>query len=288
MIQISDILKRTNTLVLQEYGFTGRGIKVAILDTGIDSENEIFDNTAITDYQLAEGSIKDKVYGHGTHLASILVSIAPDVEILNIKILDDEGNSQISTLMEGIELAYNEGADIINLSIGELYYGCPDDHPLSFLIKKIAESGVFIVCAAGNLGRTTPHIPASCNETIAVGSVNEMGKKNDFSSHGPVCGEKYPDCMAYGSNILAWLPNNEEGVLSGTSQAAIQVSGMFALVKQATGLRFNAKLIQYLLSVSCKPVESNEKTNSYGWGIIDMYNFYKAVEIYNNGLNGNI
>ena len=278
MITLQDLILKTNAM-----GITGRGIKVALLDSGIDSNHEIFKGKNIKSFQLEEGNINDG-NNHGTHVCSILTSIAPEVDILNIKILDDNGNTKVSTIAKGIELAMDKGADIINLSVGELRKDCPLNHPLSLLVQEAERRGIMVICAAGNAGKRNPHIPASCPQTIAVGSVNFRGKVNKFSATGPICGYAYPDCVSWGEDILGAFPNNRMGVLSGTSQSAPQVSGMLALTKQGLGLNtLNRDDIELFLSQSCEFIESLEKNNSSGWGLINIGKFYRAAEIkYNN------
>ena len=185
MITLQDLILKTNAISLHEMGITGRGIKVALLDSGIDSNHEIFKGKNIKSFQLEEGNINDG-NNHGTHVCSILTSIAPEVDILNIKILDDNGNTKVSTIAKGIELAMDKGADIINLSVGELRKDCPLNHPLSLLVQEAERRGIMVICAAGNAGNRNPHIPASCPQTIAVGSVNFRGKVNKFSATGPI------------------------------------------------------------------------------------------------------
>ncbi len=280
MITIGELISKTNALDLHNIGLTGRGVRVAVLDSGIDIYHEVFSNTKITSYQIAEGNLYDS-FGHGTHVSSILVGIAPNIDLYNIKILDDNGLTSISQIMKGINIAMDYGVDVINISAGKLIEECPDGNPLSILIEKALEKGILIVCSAGNMGpRVSPHIPAACRGSVSVGSINDRGKTNKFSSRGPVCEDSYPDCVSYGDDILAASPNNEYVELSGSSQAAPQVSGMFALVKQAFKNKFNREDIEILLEDSCNRIESSNKNNYSGWGAIDMLKFYRATELY--------
>ncbi|MDO8623155.1 MAG: S8 family serine peptidase [archaeon] len=283
MITLQDLSEKTNAITLQNVGLTGRGVKVAILDSGIDSRHEIFKDVNIKNFQIADGDIFDG-NSHGTHVASILISLSPGVEIYNIKILDDNGNTDVNTIIKGIQLAISEKVDIINLSVGELRSDCPSEHPLCIICKKAIDEGIMVVCASGNSGREKLHIPASCPQTIAVGSTNYRGKVNKFSGRGDVCGYKYPDCVSYGDDILGAFPNNQMGILGGTSQATPQVSSMLALTMEGLGIRnFNREEVEEFLSQSCKWIESIEKNSISGWGIIDMSKFYRAAELkYNN------
>ncbi|MDP2671968.1 MAG: S8 family serine peptidase [Candidatus Daviesbacteria bacterium] len=278
---IDDIIQRTNAFKLHETGLDGSGITVAILDSGIEKDHEFFQDITIEDFQVSEGDINDG-YGHGTHVAAILVSIAPKVRILNIKVIDDLGESKLSHIMNGIILARDNGANLINVSVGIPFPECPDDHPLSQLIDSVAEQGIMIVCSAGNDGpKTSPHFPASSRNVIAVGSANRRGKTNKFSSHGPACGKAYPDCIAFGDNIYAAYPGNTYHILDGTSQASPQVTGMLALVQQSRGISFTVEEVEYFLSQSCDWIESVDKNNVSGWGIIDMWKFIRATELSN-------
>ncbi len=280
MIELPEIAQKTNAVGLHSLGLTGRGIKVAILDSGIDVDHPFFDGIEIESYNLTEESLLDE-YQHGTHVASILSFLAPGCSLLNIKVLNRDGKSNISTIMRGIELAHQHGADIINISVGEPIYRCPDDHPLSKVIDFVTANGVMIVSSAGNGGpKKSPFIPGACQNSVAVGSMNELMRTNKFSSRGDVCKRIYPDCVAFGDDVYAALPKEQFGPLSGSSQATPQVTALLALVKEHFGTSFSKEQIDFFFSQSCSWIENPEKNNLSGWGAIDMLKFFRAVQVH--------
>ena len=280
MIDLNYIVERTNAVNLHNIGLTGRGITIALLDSGIDINHDLLKNSKIKLISLIDDEGMDD-YGHGTHIVGILLAIAPEVNILSIKVIDSKGETKLSTIMKGLELAYKMGADIINVSVGEQFEGCLDTHPLTYLVDEINSNGILIVASAGNSGpKTSPHIPAGCKNAIAVGSINKYGKTNTWSSRGNICGDKYPDCVAFGDEVISLLPNNRVGELSGTSQSCPQVSGMLALIMQSIKQGLKKEEVEFFLSQSCQWIEKPEKNNFSGWGMIDMEKFFRAVEIY--------
>lgn len=280
MIDLQEIAQKTNALSLHTLGLTGKGVKVAILDSGIDTTHPFFQEINIESFNLTDEPLEDE-FQHGTHVASILSFLAPKCHLLNIKVLNGDGKSQVSTIMRGIELAHQQGADIINISVGEPIYECPDNHPLNKIIDFVTNTGKMIVCSAGNDGpKRSPFIPAACQNAVAVGSMNQLMRTNKFSSRGPICERKYPDCVAFGNDVYAAFPNNKFDLLSGSSQAAPQVSALLALVKEHFKISFTKEEIDYFLSQSSSWIESSDKNNSSGWGAIDMLKFFRAVEVH--------
>lgn len=280
MIDLPEIAQKTNAVGLHSLGLTGKNVKVAILDSGVEVQHPFFEGILIDSFNLTDEPPDDE-FQHGTHVASIISFLAPGCHLINIKVLDRYGKTTISKIMEGIELAHQEGADIINISVGEPVYDCPDDHPLTKVIDFVTSNGVMITSSAGNDGpKKSPFIPASCPNVIAVGSMNELMRTNKFSSKGPVCKRKYPDCVAFGDNVYAAMPNGTFESLTGTSQATPQVSALLAMIKEHFGQSFTKEQIDFFLSQSCLWIESAEKNNSSGWGAIDMLKFFRAVQIH--------
>ena len=276
MISLEDIRIKTNAHRLHELGLSGKGVKVAILDSGIDITHPYFEGVQIISSSMFNDQAQDE-FQHGTHVASILTTIAPQSIILNIKIMNHEGETQLSTIMRGIEMAIDQGANIINLSVGVEDLNCPDNHPLTKIVEKASNLGIAVVCAAGNSGPgTSPHLPGSCKHAIAVGSMNIRKRTNKWSSRGPCCAWKYPDCVTFGEDILGAFPDNQMDVLSGTSQSAPIISGILALIWEISEKPLTIEEIEYLLSQSCQPIESQEKNNVSGWGSMDAWNFYIA------------
>ncbi|MCX5109851.1 S8 family serine peptidase [Streptomyces sp. NBC_00378] len=239
-------------------GYTGKGVKIAVLDTGVDATHpdlagQILDTKNFT----ASPDAKDRV-GHGTHVSSIAAGtgaksggkfkgVAPDAKLLEGKVLDDNGFGDDSGILAGMEWAVAQGADVINLSLGGS--DTPEVDPLEAAVNKLsADKGVLFAIAAGNEGDAAGTVgsPGSADAALTVGAVDDKDKLADFSSRGPRVGDGAikPDVTAPGVDITAAaapgsaidqeVGQNPPGYLtiSGTSMATPHVAGAAALLKQ--------------------------------------------------------
>ena len=250
---------------------TGRNVRVAVLDTGVRSTNPLLEGKIINKIQVAEGNLEDSL-GHGTHVAGIILNIAPDAQIINTKVLNDEGSGDFSTIMIGIEKAVDAGAQIINMSLGGYPDVCLDNHPFSNLMRTLSNRGIIFCCAAGNVPNNQS-FPAIADSAIAVGATDFNNQIAPFSAQGPSpCNRTFPDVSAPGVNIESTFIGGDK-VLSGTSMATPHVAGMFALVVQISG-GMDKNTAENLLGITAKR-EGIGKNNIMGWGVIDCA---KAVE----------
>jgi subtilisin family serine protease len=207
----------------------GSGIKIAVLDTGGTDHQELSGNLIDVFDCTGHNDAADR-QGHGTHVAGIIAAkdndfgvlgVAPDAQIYCMKVLDNNGRGGYNTIEAGIKKAIELGVDIINMSLG-----APSKPPESFhqVIKEAHDKGIFLVAAAGNDGHAV-NWPASYDEVIAIGAIDENGNLTDFSSRGSeIC------VIAPGDNIYSTWLNNGYAVLRGTSQASPFVTGIIALI----------------------------------------------------------
>lgn len=237
-------------------GYTGEGVTVAVLDSGIDATHPDLDDvvTGQRDF-TGTGEVTDGA-GHGTHVASILAGsgeasggvnqgVAPDADLLVGKVLDDDGYGELSGVIEGMEWAAAEGADVVNLSLGSLFFDVPS--PDAVAVDELsARYGTLFVVAAGNdgdLGYGTVGSPGIAASALTVGAVDDADEVTWYSSRGGVePGLLKPDVVAPGDGIVAARATGTTAgepvddlytALSGTSMAAPHVAGAAAVLKQA-------------------------------------------------------
>ncbi|MFF9767076.1 S8 family serine peptidase [Streptomyces sp. NPDC014636] len=237
-------------------GYTGKGVKVAVLDTGVDTTHPDLKDQVVESKNFTPAADATDHFGHGTHVASIVAGtgaksggkfkgVAPDAKLLNGKVLDDTGSGDDSGILAGMEWAAAQGADVINLSLGG--YDTPEVDPLEAEVNKLsAEKGVLFAIAAGNDGPQSIGSPGSADAALTVGAVDDKDKLADFSSTGPRVGDGAikPDVTAPGVDITAAAAkgsviDQEVGekpdgylTISGTSMATPHVAGAAAILKQ--------------------------------------------------------
>ncbi|MEV0486287.1 S8 family serine peptidase [Streptomyces sp. NPDC050508] len=237
-------------------GYDGKGVKIAVLDTGVDADHPDLKTQVIESKNFSTAADANDHFGHGTHVASIAAGtgamshgkykgVAPGAKILNGKVLDDSGSGDDSGILAGMEWAAAEGADIVNLSLGG--QDTPEIDPLEAEVNKLStEKGILFAIAAGNEGPQSIGSPGSADAAITVGAVDGNDKLADFSSTGPRVGDGAikPDVTAPGVDITAAaapgsvidkeVGENPPGYLtiSGTSMATPHVAGAAAILKQ--------------------------------------------------------
>ncbi|MFE2115780.1 S8 family peptidase [Streptomyces microflavus] len=254
-------------------GFDGAGVKVAVLDTGVDETHPDLKGAEIAQKDFSGSKNTVDHVGHGTHVASTLAGsgaksgkhrgVAPGARILDAKVLDDEGSGEDSGIIAGMQWAADNGARIANLSLGG--QDTAEHDPLEAAVDRIsAESGILFVVAAGNEGPDASTIgsPGSAASALTVGAVDRKDKIADFSSTGPTAdGSLKPDITAPGVGIVAAkAAKGGDGTpaapgyaaMSGTSMATPHVAGAAAILAQQhpgwTGER-----IKQALTASAKP-----------------------------------
>ncbi|GAA4783200.1 S8 family serine peptidase [Streptomyces ziwulingensis] len=239
-------------------GYDGKGVKIAVLDTGVDTTHDDLKNQVVASKNFSTAPDATDKYGHGTHVASIAAGtgakgggtfkgVAPGAQLLNGKVLDNDGYGDDSGILAGMEWAAEQGADIVNLSLGG--GDTPQIDPLEAEVDKLsAEKGILFAIAAGNegeWGEQTIGSPGSAAAALTVGAVDDKDALADFSSTGPgLDGQIKPDVTAPGVDITAAaakgsLIAQEVGespagylTISGTSMATPHVAGAAALLKQ--------------------------------------------------------
>jgi Subtilase family len=224
----------------------GKGVLVAVLDTGIEA-HRVFANS-IRSIDLAEASSDPAARNaHGTAVASVIAGnnpltpgVAPGVNLLSVRIAGDSGTSNSFLLAQGIVAAVDAGANLVNISMG----GFGDSMLVRNALSYAAERGVLVIAAVGNNGLEQPFYPAANEGVIAVGAVDANGTHLDFSNTG-----KQVDVAAPGYSLNAAWPGDQAAVVSGTSFSAPVITGAIAAVMtQHSAQRISAQQAWNLIS----------------------------------------
>jgi subtilisin family serine protease len=268
-------------------GFTGAGVKVAVLDSGVDQTHPDLDDREIAEQNFSDSPDNVDNYGHGTHVASILAGtggkyrgVAYGAAILDAKVLNDFGGGFDSGIIAGMEWAAQQGADIANMSLGGR--DTPEIDPLEQAVESLtAQYGTLFVVAAGNSNPDFDVVasPGSAPSALTVGAVDRDDALANFSLTGPTVGDNAikPDITAPGVQIVAASHSAgtigtpvEDGytAMSGTSMATPHVAGAAALIAQQhpdwTGQQLKAAL-----TGSAKPTQGPTEFQQ-GSGRVDV------------------
>ncbi|UUN30583.1 S8 family serine peptidase [Streptomyces sp. FIT100] len=271
-------------------GSTGKGVKVAVLDTGIDTAHpDLAGRTGEIRNFSASDSTRDLV-GHGTHVAATIAGsgaasngtrkgVAPDADLIIGKVLDDSGSGAYSDILAGMEWAARSGARIVNMSLGG---PASEDDPLVTAVEELtAETGTLFVVAAGNEGPGTQTVgsPGTAPSALTVGAVDRDDTLAGFSSRGPVgMGDAVkPELTAPGVGIVAaraagtrmGSPESElYTAASGTSMATPHVAGAAALLAQRHPEWTPAAIKNAL--VGSAEVVAGQRVDEQGGGRLDV------------------
>jgi len=231
-------------------GYDGTGTSVAVLDTGIDAEHpDLADRITVTKDFTGSPNGVDDMHGHGTHVASTIAGtgvgdglhkgVAPGADVIVGKVLDDSGYGQDSWIIDAMEWAVDQDADVVNMSLGGQF---PDDgsDPMALAVDELSASGTLFVIAAGNDGCSgCISAPGSASSALTVGAVDKADEIAYFSNQGPLHGTYAlkPDISAPGVDISAARSQYAGGSglyqsMSGTSMATPHMVGAAAILKQ--------------------------------------------------------
>jgi thermitase len=194
---------------------TGAGIKVAVLDSGVDGNHEDISSKVVARANFSTSATKkgdvvaEDYYGHGTHMAGTVAATANNTRgvagicsgctILAGKVLNDSGVGSSSSLANGINWAVSNGAKVINMSLG-----VPASRTLETAVNNAWSKGVVLVAAAGNGGNQTKIYPGGYPNVIAVAATDNNDVKASFSTYGA----SWVDIAAPGVNVYSTFPNH--------------------------------------------------------------------------------
>lgn len=267
----------------------GRGTTVAVIDTGIAPVADLKRTRLVPGYDFVNDRVKaTDDHGHGTHVAGTIAQsthnnfgvagIAYEAQLMPLKVLSRGGSGTVADIAESIRFAADNGADVINMSLG----GGGESELMQEAIEYAHQKGVVIVAAAGNAARSAVEFPARYPHVIGVSALDAEGQKAPYSNYGAGVDISAPGGSLKGNNSLGGILQNtinpRDGssifaAFQGTSMAAPHVAGVAALIR-SIGVQ-NPDQVEQVLKQSAAAVK-DDASNYFGTGKLDAS---KAVSL---------
>ena len=247
-------------------GYRGQNVRVGVIDSGVNPHPDFADRLLGGHNYTEDAADPDDTsdeYGHGTRVAGLIAAVAPEAQIVPLKITNG-GSVGVTQLCRAIYGAIDDfGCDVLNLSLG-----VPNEREsLRQAVEYAAEKGVVIVAATGNDGTGEIYYPAAYDSVISVGSVNKRSVHSGFSNYNDQVA-----VVAPGENVLLLSGTNGYVTRKGTSFAAPQVSALAAMVKSCNHGVSPAKFMEILKTTSTD-LGDEGRDDYYGNG------YYKYIYI---------
>jgi len=267
---------------------TGKGVNVAILDTGVDYDHPDLAGNIAGGINYAgswwkDGSTNklywDDKYGHGSYCAGIVaalnnnigvVGVAPGARLWVVKVLGDDGYGYISDIIQGLEWCVDNAVDIASMSFGAAEYS----ESLANACNAAYDAGVLLVAAAGNEKGGPVIYPAAYESVIAVSATNTNDVIADFSSIGPEV-----ELAAPGVSIKSTYRSGGYAIGSGTSMACPHVAGAAALA-WAADPSLTAEQLRIRLRQTAEDLGAAGRDNLYGYGLVNASAASQAADIH--------
>lgn len=264
----------------------GKGVTVAVIDTGVSRVPDLKETTFVKGYDFVNDKVEaDDDNGHGTHVAGTIAQstnnnygvagIAYEASIMPLKVLSAYGGGTVADIAEAIRFAADNGAGVINMSLG----GGGESHVMKDAIDYAHGKGVVVIAAAGNEGQNSASYPARYPHAIGVAAIDAAGEKAPYSNFGAGVDISAPGGSQSGL-ILQDTLDPETGVaeirgFQGTSMAAPHVAGVAALI-QASGITQPDEVFAVLQKSS--RVIKDDNLNYFGSGQLDAAAAVKTAQ----------
>ncbi|MFQ6058698.1 MAG: S8 family serine peptidase, partial [Anaerolineae bacterium] len=247
-------------------------VVIAILDTGVDLNHEDLQGKLLQGYDFANrDNDPSDDHGHGTHVAGIaaaatnngrgVAGVSYNCRIMPVKVLSNSGSGSHSWIAQGITYATDQGARVINMSLG----GYISSYTLEAAVEYAWNHGVLLVAAAGNDSTAYPSYPAAYEQVMGVSATDRYDQRASFSNYG-----SYISVAAPGVSILSTVRGGSYQFWSGTSMASPHVAGLAGLVFAQDPSRTNAT-VQQIIEGTADDLGSSGWDHIYGYGRINAY-----------------
>jgi len=299
-LSILDVLEvlEINDYKNSQISYTGKNVKVGIIDDGINKNFSSISKISTMQYPLNDkakpNNLKDiqKEITHGTIMASIIsnqfknvddkyIGIAPNVNYLDFNISNSNHEYYFSNILQIFDKIIKENIDIDILLISLVAKDCSDGKDiLSLACNLLVNKGIIIVCPAGNFGPDPYTIgsPGAAEKVITIGALTKNLIIPNFSGRGPTLDNRIkPNFCLHGYNIIIPLSNNLNVRVSGTSVSASIGVGLIALIKEFDP-NMNYNDIMELIKKSS--INLNYDPKSQGWGSVKITDLFKELELY--------
>lgn len=274
----------------------GSGVQVAVIDTGVSPHTLLADALDPGGYDFVDDDADasehgdhfdndddgfvDEMVGHGTFIAGLVLRVAPQARILPVRVMDDEGISSTFLLTAGVYHAIDQGADILNISMGAI----EPSIVLSDAIVAADLAGASVVASVGNEGNATPvRYPSAEPTVLAVGATQDDDERAEFSNYGP-----HLALCAPGEMLTSVDTESAYVAASGTSFSAPLVAGTLALLRRADPWAGHTTLHEILLA-NCASIDGQNPgfEGQLGAGRLDAGSALADSQLCRGDLDGN-
>ncbi|MBE9235607.1 S8 family peptidase [Anabaena aphanizomenioides LEGE 00250] len=283
-INVDDLwhLEAISLITARQQGFTGtgKGITVAVLDSGIDANHPEIKDKIIESYRLNPRTQEiqtvpfEDTVGHGTHVAGLIcgnqVGVAPEAQIIN-SIMFPNGVCNLSDWISWFNwLALQPEINIVNISAGELSLPAGYFELFNSLIDDLIAVGLLPICAVGNEGFNRSRTPGNCKGSLSVGAINNKNKVAYFSGNTTITitndSQSYnvPYVVAPGESVYSSVLGGGYEAWNGTSMATPIVSGVAALVLEKYNKNISVLNLLDEILTNCKDLGLDKERQGKG------------------------